>query len=154
MTGNRLVPLARKLRGEQTKAEAKLWSELRNRQVEGLKFRRQHPIGSYVADFCCEEIGLILELDGGQHSENEQRDCERTMVLEDMNYIVLRFWNIDIIEALDGVIDQILAIARSARCASPSLLGEGGAHASAWEDEGNGSPHPFAFGGRPLPRER
>ena len=114
MAGNRLVPLARKLRREQTSAEAKLWSVLRNRQLEGLKFRRQHPIGAYVADFCCEEIGLIIELDGGQHASQVQRDNTRTMILGDMKFLVLRFWNDDIVEALDGVVDQLLAIRRSA----------------------------------------
>lgn len=114
MTSNRLIPMARKLRREQTPAEAKLWAVLRNRQLEGLKFRRQHPIGAYVADFCCEEIGLIIELDGGQHASQEQRDNARTMVLGDMQFLVLRFWNVDIVEALDGVVDQILAIRRTA----------------------------------------
>ena len=112
---NRLIPFARALRRNQTDAEAKVWAVLRNRQIEGLKFRRQHPIGRYVADFCCEEVGLIIELDGGQHSDRALQDHERTMVIEDMKYIVLRFWNVDIFEALDGVVDQILAAARAAR---------------------------------------
>ena len=115
MTGNRLVPVARKLRRNQTGAEAKLWSILRNRQLEGLKFRRQQPIGKYVADFCCEELGLIVELDGGQHADREPQDRPRTMVLEDMNFTILRFWNVDFVEALDGVIDQVLVAARAAK---------------------------------------
>jgi very-short-patch-repair endonuclease len=115
MIGNRLVPLARGLRTEQTPAEAKRWSVPRNRQLEGLKFRRQHPIGTYVADFCCEEAALIVELDGGQHALRIDEDRKRTMILEDMKYIVLRFWNVDISEALDGVIDRILDTARAAR---------------------------------------
>lgn len=115
MTGNRLVPVARKLRREQTPAESKLWSILRNRQLEGLKFRRQHPIGTFVADFCCEEIALIVELDGGQHALQVNEDRRRTMVLGDMKYIVLRFWNADIAEALDGVVDEILEVASAAR---------------------------------------
>lgn len=115
MTGNRLIGAARKLRREQTPAEAKLWSVLRNRQLEGLKFRRQHPIGRYVADFCCEEISLIIELDGGQHAVAAAADQRRTMVLEDMKYTVLRYWNVDIGEALDGVIDEILAVGNIAR---------------------------------------
>ncbi|MGH6855592.1 MAG: endonuclease domain-containing protein [Aestuariivirga sp.] len=161
MTANRLVPLARKLRAESTPAEAKLWSVLRNKQLEGYKFRRQHPVGNYVADFCCEEIGLIIELDGGQHAERENRDRIRTLVLEDMKYTVLRFWNIDIIEALDGVVDRILEIAHAARATFPFPLGEGGARANAREDEGtrylNDTSDPLTrppFGGRPLPRER
>ena len=114
MSGNRLVPLARRLRREQTPSEARLWSMLRNRQLEGLKFRRQHPIGKFVADFWCEEIGLIVELDGGQHAEREAADRRRTMVLEDMKYIVLRFRNVDVDEALDGVIDRLLELKRIA----------------------------------------
>ena len=114
MTGNRLVPIARRLRRDQTSAEAKLWSVLRNRQLEGLKFRRQHPIGPYVADFCCEEVGLIIELDGGQHAIREKPDNVRTMVLEDMKFTVLRFWNVDVFEGLDGLVEQILNIHRSA----------------------------------------
>ncbi len=113
MTGNRLVPAARKLPRAQTSAEGKLWSILRNRQLEGLKFRRQHPIGSYVADFCCEEMALIVELDGGHHAKRELQDRVRTMTLEDMKYTVFRFWNVDVVEALDGVIDQILATAQA-----------------------------------------
>ncbi len=115
MTGNRLVPLARKLRREQTGAEARLWSVLRNRQLAGLKFRRQHPIGRYVADFCCEDVSLIVELDGGQHADRQQHDHIRTIILEDMKYTVLRYWNVDTVEALDGVADEIIAIASAAR---------------------------------------
>lgn len=115
MSGNRLVSSARKLRREQTPAETRLWSALRNRQLDGLKFRRQHPIGRYVADFCCEELAIIIELDGGQHAEQMQKDRERTMVLEDMKYIVLRFWNVDILEAMDGVIQQIRETIETAR---------------------------------------
>lgn len=115
MVGNRLVPVARSLRKAQTPAEAKLWSILRNRRLDGLKFRRQHPIGRYVADFCCEELRLIIELDGGQHAEMEQQDRLRTLVLGDMKYLVLRFWNIDVTEALDGIADTIIETARIAR---------------------------------------
>ena len=66
-----LAPVARRLRRDQTDAERKLWGSLRNRQLEGLKFRRRYVIGSYVADFCCEELRLIIELDGGQHADNK-----------------------------------------------------------------------------------
>ncbi len=113
MTGKRLIPVARKLRREQTPAEARLWSVLRNRQLEGLKFRRQYPLGKYVADFCCFELGIIIELDGGQHAERELQDQQRTMILEDMKYIVLRFWNVDIMSALDGTISVILETVRA-----------------------------------------
>ena len=72
---------ARQLRNEQTDAEAKLWARLRARQISGVKFRRQHPIGPYVADFCCVELRLIIEIDGGQHAEKMQSDQRRTAVL-------------------------------------------------------------------------
>ena len=119
MTGSRLTGLARGLRRGQTDAEAKLWSILRNRQVEGLKFRRQQPIGNYIADFCCEELRLIIELDGGQHAEREVQDRARTLVLEDMNYTVLRFWNVDIAQGLDGVVDEILSVVQVAQLTKP-----------------------------------
>ena len=69
---------ARQLRNEQTDAEAKLWARLRARQISDVKFRRQHPIGPYVADFCCVEHRLIIEIDGGQHAEQMQSDQRRT----------------------------------------------------------------------------
>jgi len=115
MSGNRLTGLARTLRRGQTTAEAKLWSILRNRQLEGLKFRRQQPIGGYVADFCCEELRMIIELDGGQHAERQEQDRARTLTLEDMNYTVLRFWNVDVAQGLDGVVDEILSVVQAAQ---------------------------------------
>lgn len=110
---NRLTTIARTLRHNQTDAEARLWSVLRNRQLEGLKFRRQQPIGGYVADFCCEELRLIIELDGGQHATLESKDRLRTIELENMKYQVLRFWNVDVFQSLDGVMDTILAVIRT-----------------------------------------
>ena len=104
MVGNRLVPVARSLRRNQTPVEAKLWSVLRNRQLDGLKFRRQHPIGRYVADFCCEEIRLIIELDGSQHLDQAEYDAERTKYFESLGYKVIRFWNNDVMKDINGVI--------------------------------------------------
>ena len=115
MNGNRLTGLARTLRRGQTSAEAKLWSILRNRQLEGLKFRRQQPIGGYIADFCCEELRLVVELDGGQHAERQEEDRARTSILEDMNYTVLRFWNVDVAQGLDGVVEEILSVVHAAQ---------------------------------------
>lgn len=84
---------ARALRQGQTDAEALLWSRLRSRQLLGLKFRRQHPLGNYFADFACIEIGLIVELDGGQHGEDRAVDYDknRTEALLAMGFQVLRF---------------------------------------------------------------
>jgi very-short-patch-repair endonuclease len=109
----KLTGVVRVLRGNQTDAERKLWGSLRNRQLEGLKFRRQYVIGPFVADFCCEEYRLIIELDGGQHADQVEQDRMRTVELEDMKYHVLRFWNFEIFTNMDGVIDTILSTIRS-----------------------------------------
>src|SRR4051812_6615897 len=90
-----LTPLARNLRHQSTDAERRLWSMLRNRTLLGHKFRRQFPIGSYVADFVCLEKKLIVELDGGQHVDNAERDAQRSEFLKSEAYSVLRFWNDD-----------------------------------------------------------
>jgi very-short-patch-repair endonuclease len=94
-----------------TDAERKLWSALRNRQVEGAKFRRQQPIGPFIADFVCQEHRLIVEADGGQHS-GSIADDRRTGFLEGKGYRVLRFWNNDILSNFDGVV-QVIAAALS-----------------------------------------
>jgi very-short-patch-repair endonuclease len=102
---------AQRLRRDLTDAERKLWSVLRNRQLNGAKFRRQQPIGPFIADFVCQERRLIVEADGGQHAENVS-DARRTAFLEGVGYRVLRFWNNDILTNLDGVA-QVIANALS-----------------------------------------
>ena len=102
------ITTARKLRHNQTDAERKLWFRLRDRRLRGLKFRRQMPVDRYVVDFCCEAARLIVELDGGQHVERSQQDAERTAVLEAQGYLVLRFWNNDILRNIDGVVESIV----------------------------------------------
>jgi very-short-patch-repair endonuclease len=82
----------RQLRKDQTEAEALLWSRLRNRRLENFRFRRQHRIGFYFADFACSERRLIIELDGGQHVDRADYDEARTRFLEGQGYCVLRFW--------------------------------------------------------------
>ncbi len=84
---------ARKLRNNQTDAEKRLWSCLRNRQLHGYKFRRQYPVGPYIVDFICLNKGLIIELDGGQHLEQEAYDARRTLFLNQKKFKVIRFWN-------------------------------------------------------------
>jgi very-short-patch-repair endonuclease len=91
--------------------ERKLWSALRNRQLDDAKFRRQQPIGPFIADFVCQERRLIVEADGGQHSTSASDD-RRTEFLESKGYRVLRFWNHDILSNLDGVA-QVIAAALS-----------------------------------------
>ena len=105
------VTTARRLRRDQTDAERKLWFRLRDRRLNGLKFRRQMPIKSYVVDFCCEAARLIVELDGGQHVEHDHEDARRTADLENYGYIVLLFWNNDVLSNIDGVVETIIATA-------------------------------------------
>ena len=114
MATRKPISTARRLRRDMTQAERKLWSLLRQRP-DGLKFRRQHPVGPYVADFACAEVGLIIELDGGQHNlpAHRHRDQSRTEWLESQGWHVLRFWNTQVFEAPDILGDQILNMARS-----------------------------------------
>jgi very-short-patch-repair endonuclease len=85
-----------------------LWFRLRDRRLSGWKFKRQVPIGRYVADFFCPEAKLIVELDGGQHS-GDVRDAARTKELEAFGYLVVRFWNHDVMRNIDGVLEAILS---------------------------------------------
>jgi very-short-patch-repair endonuclease len=95
------------LRKEPTPAERKLWAIIRNDQL-GVNFRRQHAIGKYIPDFICVQKKLIIELDGNQHLEQEKYDNERTKYLESQGYKVIRFWNNDVVNNIDGVILAII----------------------------------------------
>ncbi len=98
---------ARNLRKNLTDAERKLWSLLRSSQLEGFKFRRQEPIGKYIADFMCYEKMLIVEVDGGQHMEKVNEDAQRTQWLESQGYRVLRFWNDQVLKETEAVYEVI-----------------------------------------------
>lgn len=100
------TPRARRLRSDQTDAEKRLWSRLRNRQLFGIKFKRQVPMDRYVVDFVSAEAKLIVELDGSQHAGN-RADEVRTRILESMGYFVLRFWNNEVLTNPDGVLETI-----------------------------------------------
>ena len=102
--------IARKLRKNSTEEERKLWSILRNRNVLNLKFKRQFPIYKYIVDFCCEEKKLVIEIDGGQHNESEniEKDIERTKIINAEGYKVIRFWNNEINENIEGVYLKLL----------------------------------------------
>ena len=102
----KLTPIARRLRRNATDAEAMLWRRLRSRQLEDIKFRRQFPIGRYIVDFVSIELKLVIEFDGGQHAES-LADTERTRWIEANGYTVIRFWNNDVVENLDGVLEAI-----------------------------------------------
>ena len=92
-----------------TEQEKVLWNILRNNKFYGLKFRRQVPIGNYVADFVCEIHNVIIELDGGQHNEPEniEKDKQRTDFLESKGYKIIRFWNNEVDNNLEGVCEVI-----------------------------------------------
>jgi very-short-patch-repair endonuclease len=98
---------AQELRKKSTDAERLLWRHLRAKQLEGLKFRRQEPIGDYIVDFVCFDRSLIVEVDGGQHVREKAKDHERTKWLEDQGFEVLRFWNNDVMKNIEGVLRVI-----------------------------------------------
>ena len=106
---NRLTDNARNLRTASTNVERLLWHRLRNRQLENCKFRRQHPIQGYILDFACEELKLGIELDGGQHNEqaNQYYDRIRTEKLKAAGWHILRFWNNEVNENIEGVLISI-----------------------------------------------
>jgi isoleucyl-tRNA synthetase len=105
--GAKNVNKARELRQNSTEVEKKLWSELRGRRFENYKFRRQMPLGDYIADFVCWDRALIIELDGGQHAEQKEYDKKRTEYLEGLGFKVVRFWNNDVTQNLEGVLETI-----------------------------------------------
>jgi very-short-patch-repair endonuclease len=104
----KLIRIARKLRVNQTDAETVLWNRIRNRQIDGHKFVRQEPIGDYVCDFVCRERLLVVEVDGGQHSESAIDGIRDQRLAED-GYRVLRFWNNEVLGNLEGVLATIQA---------------------------------------------
>lgn len=103
------VSKARQLRQQLTDVEQQLWLILRNRQLTGLKFRRQVPIGAYIVDFYCHECGLVVELDGSQHLVQREYDDIRTQFLQAQGLTVLRFWNNEILSNIEGVLQTIVS---------------------------------------------
>jgi len=99
---------ARALRRRSTDAERALWAILRNRQLSGFKFRRQHSIGPFVADFACVDAALAVEVDGGQHATALQSDSRRSAILAARGFTVIRFWNNEVLDNIDGVREAIL----------------------------------------------
>ena len=98
---------SRELRKNQTDTEKALWYQLRQKQMGGFKFRRQAPIGNYIVDFVCFEKRLIVEADGGQHSDQGEYDRERSLWLEGQGFRILRFWNSQILKEMEGVKEVI-----------------------------------------------
>jgi very-short-patch-repair endonuclease len=98
---------AEELRQNQTEAEAKLWARLRAHRMVGVQFRRQHAVGNYIVDFCSPRRKIIIELDGSQHLDQADYDLERTKYLKSLGYRVLRFWNNDVLNNIDAVLQAI-----------------------------------------------
>jgi ATP-dependent helicase HrpA/adenine-specific DNA-methyltransferase len=98
---------ARRLRRNTTDVERKLWSRLRDGQLDGYKFHRQHPLGPYILDFFCESERLAVEIDGGQHADDKARDDLRTAWLVARGCRVIRFWNHDVLENIEGVLERL-----------------------------------------------
>ena len=110
----RIGTLAKGMRKKMPDAEFRLWCELRNHGLDGLGFRRQHPIGRYIVDFFCPAAKLIVEVDGEQHalSGHPAKDATRTQWLEAQGYTVVRFWTNEVMDDLDAVCTAILAASR------------------------------------------
>jgi very-short-patch-repair endonuclease len=122
---------ARELRKAMTDAERVLWQELRRGKIPGTRFRRQVPIGRYVADFACLKSRLVIELDGSQHFDRASYDAERTAFLERQNFRVLRFWNGHLSEDREAVIETIVWAVTHPE----------------WRQERDPPPQPSPFGG-------
>ena len=107
--------ITRQLRQNQTPWEQKLWQTLRNGRLRSLKFRRQHKIGRYVVDFLCLSKKLVLEVDGGQHNTDDLKvkDQTRQKYIENQGYKMLRFWNNEIDNNLEGVVEEIIKAVNS-----------------------------------------
>ena len=100
---------AKELRQNRTDAEKRLWERLRRKRIDGFWFRQQVPLGRYIADFVCFDEKLIVELDGGQHAEQAAYDADRTEWLDSQGFRVLRFWNNEVFENIEGVEEVIQA---------------------------------------------
>ncbi|WP_127308436.1 endonuclease domain-containing protein [Neisseria meningitidis] len=101
---------AKAMRQEMSEAEAKLWQHLRASRLNGYKFRRQQPMGNYIVDFMCVTPKLIVEADGGQHTEQAAYDHARTAYLNSLGFTVLRFWNHEILQQTNDVLTEILLV--------------------------------------------
>jgi very-short-patch-repair endonuclease len=114
---------ARQLRKNLTDAERLLWRRLRLWQVDGFKFRRQQPLGNYIVDFVCLEKRLIIEVDGGQHAQQANYDTDRDAWLRNQDFVILRFWNNDVLNNIDGVMEVIAKNLQSTPYLNPSPQG-------------------------------
>ena len=113
LVAGELLARARSLRGDQSKPESVLWAVLRDRRLRGLKFRRQHPIGPFVADFYCDALRWVIEVDGGLHNTDEARayDARRSDFMAMRGVTVTRFWSDEVMNEIEGVIDRLVEVA-------------------------------------------
>ena len=102
-----LTHFSKKLRKNSTEVESLLWNRLRARQLQGIKFRRQQPIENLIVDFVSFEKRIVIELDGGQHKMNREKDNKRDRSLAENGFTVLRFWDSELIENMEGVLEVI-----------------------------------------------
>ncbi len=116
---------AQELRSSATDAEKRLWRRLSRRQLCGFKFSRQMPVGSFICDFMCREALLVIELDGGQHSVQAEKDRNRTRYIVSEGYRVLRFWNNDVFGNMDGVLQAIATALKGPPPLTPPASGRG-----------------------------
>jgi very-short-patch-repair endonuclease len=105
---SKITTIAKALRKGSTDAESLLWKYLRRKQFAGHKFRRQQPIDHYIVDFVCFEKRIIVEVDGGQHSIEREKDAERESYLTRNGFEVLRFWNNEVLQNMEGVLEEIM----------------------------------------------
>ena len=103
----KLTAFAKSMRRNPTDAESLLWQRLRSKQIEGVKFRRQQPIDKFIVDFITFEKRVVVELDGGQHADAANQDGERDQLLRANGFRVLRFWNNEVLQNIDGVLETI-----------------------------------------------
>ncbi|MDD2775091.1 MAG: endonuclease domain-containing protein [Gallionella sp.] len=122
MANPKILNYAKTLRSHQTDAELRLWYHLRAHRFLDFKFKRQKPIGNYIVDFVCLEKKLIVELDGGQHGGQMQYDLARDAWLREQGYTVLRFWNNDVMQQLESVLEAILIALETKKPSPPAPL--------------------------------
>lgn len=119
------IAVAKSLRKRSTDAEKLLWKHLRAKQLEGLKFRRQEPIDNYIVDFVCFDKRIVIEVDGGQHAIEKEKDKKRDSYLEVQSFKVLRFWNTDVLLNIEGVLEEIRRCVLDTPSPNPSREGRG-----------------------------
>jgi len=128
--GPRATRLAKRLRNNATDVERKLWRHLRGRQLSGYKFSRQMPVAGYICDFLCRSTRLVIELDGGQHDLQTDEDRVRTRRIEAEGYRVIRFWNNEVNDGLEGVLLRIAEALAESAASHPQPLPQAGGEAS------------------------